>query len=180
MQRTENTMTQALPLALALMIGGGAAVQTAMLSSIGRQRGPAEAGWQSILATVVGVALILAVRSLRGDAPALPAPLDRAPVQLAVAAVAATGLVFTVRGLEPYYLIVGFFGLAFIVGAAALTPKLGIALFLSATIAGQLVGALVLDQIGAFGNPVHSLNLARAAGVGALLAGVVLVRGAGR
>jgi len=173
-------MTQAFPLALALLIGGGAAVQTAMLSAIGRQRGPAEAGWQSILATVVGVAVILAVRSLRGDSPALPSPLDRAPVQLGVAAIAAAALVLTVRGLEPYYIIVGFFGLAFIVGAAALTPKLGIALFLSATIAGQLVGALVLDQIGAFGNPVHTLTATRAAGIGALLVGVVLVRGLGR
>lgn len=173
-------MTQSVPLALALFIGAGAAVQTAMLSAIGRQRGPAEAAWQSILATVVGVAVILAVRALRDDPPSLPAPLDRAPVQFAVAALAATTLVFTVRGLEPYYLIVGFFGLAFIVGAAALTPRLGIALFLSATIAGQLMGALVLDQIGAFGNPVHSLNVARVAGVAALLAGVVLVRGSGR
>ncbi|MGE0226953.1 MAG: DMT family transporter [Dehalococcoidia bacterium] len=173
-------MTQAFPLALALVIGGGAAVQTAMLGALGRQRGPTEAGWQSILATVVGVAVILAIRDLRGDAPALPSPLDRAAVQLGVAALAAVALVFTVRGLEPYYLIVGFFGLAFIVGAAALTPKLGIALFLSATIAGQLVGALVLDQIGAFGNPVHTLNVTRAAGVAALLVGVVLVRGTGR
>ena len=35
----------------------------------------------------------------------------------------------------------GLFGLAFIIGAAAIAPRLGIALFLSATIAGQLVGA---------------------------------------
>lgn len=173
-------MTQAFPLALALLIGGGAAVQTGMLSAIGRQRGAAEAGWQSILATMVGVAVILAVRASRGDSPALPSPLDRAPVQFAVATVAAAALLFTVRGIEPYYMIVGFFGLAFIVGAAALTPRLGIALFLSATIAGQLVGALALDHVGAFGNPVHAVSAARVAGIGFVLLGVAMVRGLGR
>ncbi len=173
-------MTQVWPLALALIIGAGAAIQTSMLGSIGRERGATEAGWQSILATVMGISAILAIRSLRGDPPALPAPLDRAALQVAVAVIAAIGLVFTVRGLEPYYLIVGFFGLAFIVGAASLTPKLGVALFLSATIAGQLVGALLLDQVGAFGNQVHTLTASRLLGVAALMVGLVLVRGWGR
>lgn len=172
-------MTQVVPLALALVIGFGGAVQTSMLAAVGRERGAPEASWQSILATLLGIALILAFRAVRGDPPLLPAPLDRAAVHLVVAVLAGAGLLLTARGLEPYFIVIGFFGLAFIVGAATLAPKLGIALFVSSVIAGQLLGALVLDQFGAFGGDVRHVDGLRVAGVAVLLLGVVLVRGGG-
>jgi transporter family-2 protein len=172
-------MAQAFPLALALIIGVGGAVQTSMLAAVGRERGAAEASWQSILATLSGIAAILAFRALRGDPPLLPAPLDRASLHIAVALIAGTALILTARGLDPYFIVIGFFGLAFIVGAATLAPRLGIALFVSTIIAGQLLGALALDQVGAFGGDVRQIDMVRVAGVAALLVGVVLVRSGG-
>lgn len=65
-----GAMTQVWPPPAASLIGADAAVQTSMLGSVGGARGPAEAGWQSILATVMGVAVILAIRAWRGDQPA--------------------------------------------------------------------------------------------------------------
>jgi bacterial/archaeal transporter family-2 protein len=172
-------MAQAIPLVIAVVIGAGAAVQTAMLAAVGRERGATEAGWQSILATLCGIAAILAFRAFRGDPPLLPAPLDRAAIHLVVAVLAGGGLILTARGLDPYYIGIGFFGLAFIVAAAALTPRLGVALFVSAVIAGQLLGALTLDQLGAFGGEVRRIDGLRVAGVALLLLGVGLVRGGG-
>lgn len=173
-------MSNLLPLFAAIAIGMGAAVQTGMLGALGRARGPSEATWLSILATITAVAIILAVRALRGDPPALPAPLDRAVVFIGVAVATGAALVLTARGLPPYYAVTGLFGLAFIFGAATIAPRIGIALFLSATIAGQLVGALLLDQFGAFGGAVQPLSPLRLAGASLLLVGVVMVRGFGR
>jgi transporter family-2 protein len=170
-------MNQAIPLAFALFIGMGASVQTSMLAAIGRQRGSPEASWLSVLGTVTGIATLLAFRAFRGDPPMLPAPFDRAAVHVAIAVVGGVALALTVRGLEPYYVVTGLFGLTFIVSAALLAPKLGIALFLSAIIAGQLLGALTMDQIGAFGGEVRHINGLRIAGVAALFLGVMLVRG---
>jgi uncharacterized membrane protein YdcZ (DUF606 family) len=169
-------MTQLVPLLVTLVIGIGGATQAAMLGAVGRERGGAEATWLSLLGTALGLAIILGVRALRGDPPLLPAPFDRAPTFVVVGALSAVGLAVTMRGLEPYYAVTGLFGLAFIVVAATLAPKLGIALFLSALITGQLIGGLTLDQLGAFGNDVHRITVLRIAGVAALLLGVALVR----
>lgn len=173
-------MSNLLPVLIALTIGAGAAVQTSMLGALGRARGPAEASWLSILATITAIAAILAYRLLRGETLALPAPFDRALVFLGAAFVTGLALLLTTRGLPPYYAITGLFGLAFIFGAATIVPRIGIALFLSATIAGQLVGALLLDQIGAFGGAVQPLTATRFGGALLLLLGVVMVRGLGR
>jgi hypothetical protein len=152
-----------------------------MLGSLGRMRGSAEATWVSLLGTACALALILAARSLRGDTPQLAAPFDRAAVYLTVAAATALAMLLVIRGdVASHYVVTGLFGLAFIFGAAALAPRIGVALFLSAAIAGQLIGALVLDHIGAFGVTQYAVNPTRLLGAGLLLAGVVLVRGVGR
>ena len=173
-------MSNLLPILVALTIGAGAAVQTSMLGALGRARGPAEASWLSILATITAVAVLLAYRLLRAETLALPAPFDRAALFVGAALLTGIALLLTTRGLPPYYAITGLFGLAFIFGAATIVPRIGIALFLSATIAGQLIGALLLDQIGAFGGAVQPLSPTRLGGAALLLLGVVMVRGLGR
>ncbi|MCY4616824.1 MAG: hypothetical protein OXC71_10605, partial [Chloroflexi bacterium] len=70
-------MTQLIQLGVALSLGVGASVQVAMLGAIGRDRGAVEAGWLSIFGTVAGIALVLAIRSARGDMVDLPIPFDR-------------------------------------------------------------------------------------------------------
>lgn len=168
--------TNLAPLLAALAIGVGAAVQTSMIGAMGRQRGAVEASWLSLLATVTGIALILSIRSLRDDAATLPAPFDRGPVLLLVAAMTVGALLLSTRGLPAYYAGTGLFAIAFLIGAGSLGPKLGVALFLSATIGGQVVGALIIDQFGAFGAAAIPLTPARLGGVVMLLGGVLLVR----
>ena len=172
-------MAQLLSLGVVLLIGLGFSVQTSMLGAVARQRGPTEAAWMSILATATGLAVLFGVRALRGAPPLLPAPLDRAWIYGVIAVGAGGALLLTMRNLDVYYAAAGLFGLAMIVGMGALAPRLGIALFVSALVAGQLIGGMTMDQLGAFGGTVHRVSALRVAGVGALLVGVVLVRGGG-
>ena len=48
---------------------------------------------------------------------------------------------------------------------------------MTATIAGQVIGAALLDHVGAFGLPIHKVDIIRGIGVITLLLGVVLIRG---
>ncbi len=170
-------MTGALYMVVAVAIGIGGAVQISMLAALGRDRGPTEAAWVSILGSVVGMALLLAARAARGDAPLLPSPLDRLLPQLLIFAVSGALLALSLRGVEPYFAVIGLFGIAYIVGAAVIVPEIGIALFFGAVTAGTLLGALTLDHAGAFGAEPQHVTAFRLAGVAVLLLGVVLVRG---
>jgi len=68
-----------------------------------------------------------------------------------------------------------FFGGAYILVATRTVPVIGVAAFASAAVAGQLIGSLLLDQMGAFGNDRHELDLGRIVGVVLLLVGAKLV-----
>lgn len=70
----------------------------------------------------------------------------------------------------------GVCGLFIVATNIVVAPRIGAALLVSLSIAGQLATALVLDHYGAFGFPTHHLSPARVLGAGLLLAGVVLIR----
>ena len=67
--------------------------------------------------------------------------------------------------------------LPFLIASGFLIPRIGVGLYLASAIAGQLLGALLLDQIGAFGGHVYRIDLLRGLGGLALLSGVILGRG---
>ena len=155
----------ALYIAAAMLTGAGFAAQASMISAMGQLRGSFEATWVSLIATVAGVDI------------ELPAPFHRAYVYAVIAIGGAAGLFLLVRGIPSYFAITGLFAIPLLVGAAFLGPRLGIGLYLGSVIAGQLTCSVALDHVGAFGVPVHRVDLSRVAGVAALLVGVVLVRG---
>jgi transporter family-2 protein len=169
-------MTLAIYILLALLIGFGAAVQTGMIASIGRLRGPTEAAWISLLATACFLSIVFAARSLRGNPASLPAPFDGVLVFAAIAVLAALAMAVSLRGLDTYLAVTGLFGFAYLVSAAFLAPRIGIALFASAVTAGTLVGSVALDHWGAFGADVHRVSFMRVAGLLFLILGVVFVR----
>jgi transporter family-2 protein len=70
----------------------------------------------------------------------------------------------------------GIFGATFILMAVIVTPKLGAALMLAASIVGQLAAALVIDHYGWFGADIIPVSLTRIGGVLLLVAGVILLR----
>jgi hypothetical protein len=170
---------QTIYIAIAVAIGAGAGTQLAMLGAVSRQRGSFEAVWLTVLGTLAGAAAFLAVRAIRGETPLIPSPFDRASLYVVVAVVSAVALLASVRELDLYFAVMGFFGLALVLGAAFLGPRIGVALFISAMIAGQMLTTLLLDHIGAFGATEVRASLMRMVGAGALILGVALVRGGG-
>lgn len=169
-------MSQPVGVVVAVLLGTGVAVQVAMIGAIGRARGPVEAAFISLLATVCGMTGLLAGRSLGGRSTRLPAPLDQPVLLAGISVLAAVLLAVGSSGLPRYYALAGLLAVPFLVGGAYLGPRLGLGLYLACTIAGQLVAAAWLDHAGAFGAVERPVNLTRVAGIAVLLAGVVLMR----
>ena len=82
-----------------------------------------------------------------------------------------------VRALPWWVVLGGVIGVAFVAGSIVVAPVLGVALFFVCVVAGQLLGATLADQVGAFGMPVQPVNLMKLFGVGLVLAGAALVQG---
>jgi uncharacterized membrane protein YdcZ (DUF606 family) len=161
---------------LSVAVGVGSATQLAMLGAMGRERGAYEATWISIVGTIGGLALVLVGRSLRGDQPNLPSPLATGWPFALVAVLCIAALVVSLRGLEPYLVICGLFATAYLLSAGFAVPKIGVALFLGASMAGNLFGSAVFDHIGAFGTEAQPTTLLRAGGIGVIFLGVIMVR----
>lgn len=81
-------------------------------------------------------------------------------------------------GALPWWVIAGgVVGVLFVAGGVTVAPALGVALFFVCVVAGQLVGATLADQFGAFGMPVRPVNPMKLVGLGLVLAGAALVQG---
>jgi transporter family-2 protein len=115
----------------------------------------------------------------------LGSPVNAALVSFLVGSLALAAVAFAlgvrpdagaVRVLPWYAWIGGFYGAVFVAIAAFAAPRLGVTYFLIFAIAGQLVMALFLDRVGAFGVPRVDISATRVAGVLLVLAGAFLVR----
>jgi transporter family-2 protein len=169
-------MTNLLYLLLAVLVGMGAATQSALLASMGRDKGPYEGTWINMLAAIGGLAVLFVLRGFAGRSPDLPAPLGHAATFAAVAIVVGAALAISVRGLDPLYAITGLFAIAYLLGIGYGAPKIGIALFVAGVTLGQLAGAMAYDHAGAFGLEVRHVSVTRIAGLGVVLAGALIVR----
>jgi len=70
----------------------------------------------------------------------------------------------------------GIIATVYILSIVFLVPLLGVGLTTSLILVGQIVAAMLLDHLGAFGNPQQSLNIWRATGAALMVAGVVLIK----
>ena len=175
-ERRREIIAQVFFIALAILSGAGISMQAAMLGAVGTARTPAAAVWISLLATVVGLTSFVIYRSATSSI-GLPPPFDRPYIMIAFAIAATVALAFSARDIEWYYVLTGLMPIPFLVGAGFLAPRLGVGLYISAAIAGQLTAAVLLDHIGAFGGNLIRADYIRLAGIAALMTGVVLIRG---
>ncbi len=77
----------------------------------------------------------------------------------------------------PWWIWVGgLMGAVMVASSATAVPRIGVAAWVSAVIAGQLIAAVVYDQFGAFGQAVRPATPLRLLGVGFLALGVYMVR----
>jgi transporter family-2 protein len=80
------------------------------------------------------------------------------------------------RTLPWYAWLGGLYGAFFVSVAAFATPRVGVAVFVTAAIAGQLAIAVLLDHVGALGLQRQPATFVRIIGVLMVLGGVLLVR----
>jgi transporter family-2 protein len=136
---------------LALVVGAGLPVQAGVNTAMARHAGRPE--WAALVNFGVGL-VGLAAWLVATRAP-LPAGIGKAPLW------AWTG---------------GLMGAFYVSAVVLLVPRLGVAVTLGLTVAGQMVAALVLDQAGAMGLASRPITGARVLGAALLVAAVVLIR----
>jgi transporter family-2 protein len=116
---------------------------------------------------------------------AVGSPVNAAFVSFAVgtAALGVLALVLQVRpdiaasrALPWYAWVGGLYGAIFVVAAAWGVPRLGVATTIILMVAGQLLLSVVLDHFGAMGMPKQPISPGRVAGIGLVIAGVLMVR----
>ena len=140
------------PTVLVLLAGGMIALQAPTNAMLGK------AGGSPVLAALisfaVGTASLLGVWLASGNRP-----------QAA-----------SFAGLPWYAWIGGAYGAIYVGVAAYAAPRIGLASLITIGIAGQIVMALLLDHVGAFGLPREPISLVRVGGAVLVAAGVLLVR----
>ena len=140
-------------LLLGLAAGAGLALQAGANTTMGRVAGSPE--WGPVVNFAVGLVALLALLFLRGVRPPAAAELARAPWW------AWTG---------------GLLGAFYVTAVVLLAPRLGVATTLALVITGQALGSLIVDHYGLVGMAERGMSLARAAGAGLLVLGVILIR----
>ncbi len=164
---------------VAVAAGLISATQVGLIGAITRVRGPFEATWISMLASLAGMALVLAVMSVAGRSPNLRAPFDSTWLYVVLTVVMLGSLLVAGHGLPTYVLVTGLTSIPYLLAASWAGPRIGVAVFFAAVVSGQLAGSVALDHIGAFGATPRPIDLARGMGVVALIAGLLLIRGRG-
>lgn len=161
---------------VAVAAGMIAALQVALIGGITRARGPFEATWISMLASLAGMGMLLFVLSILGRKLDLPSFMSTW-VFASLSIVMTTALIAAGRDLPAFYLFTGLTSIPYLLAASWASPRIGLAVFFAAIVSGQLIGSLTLDHLGAFGAASRPIDLQRMLGVVALLAGVILIRG---
>ncbi len=87
-----------------------------------------------------------------------------------------SGEISQIKSLPWWGFLGGIVGVIFVAGSIYVAPNTGIALFFVCAVAGQLFGASVIDQLGAFGLPVKPMNTIKLLGLLLVLAGAILVQ----
>lgn len=120
---------------------------------------------------------------LGGPMPAAVVSFSVGLTALLLVSLAARQPLPTLHGLKaaPWWALTGgLLGAMAVASAAAFIPKVGVATWIAAAIAGQLTGALILDHVGAFGLAVRTATPSRVLGVLFLAFGVWLIQRGGR
>ncbi|HET8541748.1 MAG TPA: DMT family transporter [Anaeromyxobacter sp.] len=138
---------------LALAAGAGLPVQAGVNAALARHAGRAE--WAAFVNFAVGLVALAAWLAALRLAPPPALALARAPWW------SWTG---------------GVLGAFYVSAITLLAPRLGVAATLGLAVAGQMVAALALDQVGALGLEIRPMTPSRLAGAALLVLAVVLIR----
>lgn len=144
-------MNALLPILFAAFAGLCVAVQSPTNAMLARSTGSV---WFAALVSFLGGTLALVT---------VWALVDRTPLA-------------TVRAAPGWAWVGGFYGVVFVAAVAYATPRLGLAVTLTVTLAAQLAMAVALDHFGLLGLKQEPVTVTRLAGLALVVAGVFLVR----
>jgi transporter family-2 protein len=82
----------------------------------------------------------------------------------------------TLRHVPAYGYAGGFIVASYVISITFLAPRLGVGNAIRLVVTGQIVAAVIIDHVGAFGAVVQRLTVGRAVGVVLLIIGVILAR----
>lgn len=140
-----------LPFLFAMAAGLCVAVQSPSNAMLARSTG--SVWFASLISFSGGLTVLVAIWAL----------FDRTPLA-------------AVRQAPPWAWIGGLYGVVFVAAVAYATPRLGLAVTLTVTLAAQLTMAVALDHFGLLGLRQEPVTGTRLAGLALVVAGVFLVR----
>jgi transporter family-2 protein len=143
-------MDRGLAVILTAVVGGLIALQAPINAGLGRATGNVAAAFVSFL---VGTLLLTALVAVSGQMGGLRSTFD----------------------VEPYYLIGGILGVAYVFTVLVTVSSIGAGAVAAATVTGQLTASVVIDRLGILGLEQQPLSAERIIGVALLLAGTVLI-----
>ncbi|MFT5113472.1 MAG: transporter family-2 protein [Parasphingorhabdus sp.] len=141
-----------------------------------------------ILAAVcIGAALSLQPPINATMARTLGNPLLAATISISISLIVVTvlwlawgkgaGELVKFRDLPWWVFVGGIIGVVFVTGSIVVAPVLGVAVFFVCVVAGQLMGSMLVDHLGAFGLAIKPISAIKLIGLGLVLAGATLVQG---
>jgi transporter family-2 protein len=82
----------------------------------------------------------------------------------------------TLRQVPPYGWLGGLIVASYVIAITFLAPRLGVGNAIRLVVTGQILAAVIIDHLGAFGAVVQRLTIGRAIGAGLMILGVILAR----
>jgi len=82
----------------------------------------------------------------------------------------------TLRRVPAYGWFGGFIVASYVIAITFLAPRLGVGNAIRLVVTGQIVAAVIIDHVGAFGAIVQRLTMGRAIGAVLMIIGVILAR----
>ncbi|MBK6320260.1 MAG: DMT family transporter [Dehalococcoidia bacterium] len=151
-------------IALGITYGALGSYSVAVIAAVGRKRGGEEATWLHMVTLVCGVAVVLAISAMRAPSAFLvrwTGPAHGCVVALVFGALA----LMSVRGISWYYLSSGIVSVATLLLITWLLVRVSLVFYVASGALGQVLGSLVMDEIGAFGAIEREISLLRVVGV---------------
>lgn len=137
-------------------------------------------------AIIIGAAISVQPPINATMARGLGSPMLAATISLFISLVVVTFLWLTlgkgigdlsqIKALPWWVIFGGVVGVVFVAGSVVVAPVLGVALFFTCVVAGQLIGSTLLDQFGFLEFTVKPLNMMKIIGIGLVLLGAALVQ----
>ena len=88
---------------------------------------------------------------------------------------AGKGSLGAIRNVSWWHLLGGLIGAIFVTATLLAAPRIGVTKMVMATLAGQMVAALLIDRFGWLGIPAKPIDMTRVAGVALLIVSVLLM-----